>query len=360
MKPGKATIDAFAPFVFAHKSGALQDVKNIEERIKRHTETVADFKSSIQTYRDRLTREGERIKAERVRLREYTKKYNAIKVSARRVRMEMDRLKRHHDVLRVSIVKMGDGFGVKIITQPLFTDIQIDENTKEKRRAFLGVFEIRLNDNPRDIRVKNLSFPRSRAHWSVGSSQNAQACLGDWGETFEQCRKSGNWSLFMTTLGQYLRSTEDGSAYDRAYRWRDNRTVSGILYGATSTTYYYRTGHYYLPDAYGNNTVMKNVENILCKYEQDDHINYLVLENGDRVHTGYCYTSSHEPYLPIAVDTLATCDEVKAFMETYMPPPGDEYYLSIVDSLTDSEAREAIGVLSKELHATQLSNLVKI
>ena len=193
-----------------HRRSVVQ-VEDYESAITDSRKKIENLKTEILRYKTNLVtaKKGRTEKAAAL------KRY---KLDTARVQREWQRLHRHPQVHSVSVRSDGK---IKITTKPLFADIRVRPGAKEKRRCFIGSFIITTaRETVDNIHVENVCFI-DRAHWSVSSS--GWACQGDWADSFRDAARRGQWFQFVTTMVEYLKSTDDGAAYMTADQWRDGR-----------------------------------------------------------------------------------------------------------------------------------------
>lgn len=343
MRKNLTTLEHFVPFVVPAKAHLMSNAAEYAGRARDDAQTIQRLKNERMKASFEIARLTERVKERKSTVRNLEKQARSIKVPAKRLHREWERLVRHPDIAKVTITpnKLG------LITQPLFTEIRLNEDTKETRRAFIGVFRIMIaSGDSMNIVIDNLSFPKmNNPHWSVGSSSHI-ACQGDWTEIFTDCRARGNWALFVTNLMQYLRSSEDGAAYDRCHRWRDRRQVYFDF--PVSDKWGVYTMSYEHPETRLNVKVVDMLA--IQRYNVELGVTTYTLENGHVVRRGDTYIEERTYLFNIKnIDNTDSFVEARAIYDEYVSRLSNPYILNLIDTLPDDIARANMALLSKTI-----------
>lgn len=226
--------NALATYADSEKIKKEQALQHAEYKKKRNENNIQYVTRAIEKAREELAYQKRSLKSVKKTITETTRETEKAKKALTKhkirkdiqahVQKEYARLLKHKAVHHVVVTSDY----IKIFLQPLWTDIRKEEGSKEMRRTFLGCFVIEVPIyQVNGIRIRNLTFVTSNAHWSIQSG-TGNPCWGDWREQIETCIKARNVTGLITILIPYLQSTEDGGAYIRSHYWKECRRINVI------------------------------------------------------------------------------------------------------------------------------------
>lgn len=207
----------------------------LAEKIKPLVSSATlDHKNKLDELRTRIDRNEREAQSSLERVKEYqerAKRYATLaKNQAKELALEaektlpvvdtaplVERLKRHKALQYVQVTATG---ALMLYYKPIWTMAQVEEDSKKRVRMFVGCFQVKLTPGEQvNAMVQNLTFPEL-GHWSVSGGR---PCWGNWEQTIKDLWKRGAVYDIVTMMAAYLASNEDGAAYSRTYKFRDNR-----------------------------------------------------------------------------------------------------------------------------------------
>lgn len=214
-----------------------KDKEVLQRYIKDNEMNAASAENSAAEYTKRANNYTVRAKEQAAQLVELEKKVIPEVNTAPLV----ERLKRHKALQYVQVAATG---ALMLYYKPIWTMAQIEEDSKERVRMFVGCFSVKLVPAERNhVEINNLTFP-TLGHWSVSGSR---PCWGNWDTTIKELWAAGRVYDIVTMLAAYLASNEDGAAYSRTYKFRDERVNRVVVTGDANTHVYHKgdIGIYY-------------------------------------------------------------------------------------------------------------------
>lgn len=245
-----------------------------------------------------------------------------------------------------------NGEGLVITTPLLFANIRLKEGSRRKKRACIGAFEIRFQQNSLP-RVTNLVFNQ---HWAI---RDQRFCLGEYEEDVLNALDKKDFYGAFDILFHLLHSAgEDAAAYTQSHQWRDDyRTGSDLgQHALPERAVAIQKGSYVVMahDGYESVRGIKGYVGVVEKVVDNPPMAHVVFKEHVHGHIG-CTTSfdGHCWYVPPSLLIPITKEEYeKANVYKIVSTTG---MLDMVDALPDGSTVDDLQKLFKSLEKTPLT-----
>lgn len=202
---------------------ATEEVRDYERNIERIQNNVRDKRHNINSYHRDIYQLKEREREEKRRLIQSKAALAGIDSSEAetKAKANIDNAKKLRYVESIDI----GGDNIVVQTRLIFTDIRKESGSRESQRRCLGAFKLTLNFADNGVSIENILFtrPQGHDHWAI---RNASPCQGEHRDRFNEAFRAGDLFMLLETCFHFLRSTDDGGAYESSDSWLYNRDES--------------------------------------------------------------------------------------------------------------------------------------